>query len=193
MTHGSRTAELWLVRHGETEWSRDGRHTSTTDLDLTESGVEVAARPARSGWPASRLRPGADQPAAPRPSYGGAGRVRRRRTSTTTSSSGTTATTRASPPPRSARRVPGWTVWTHPTPGGETAEQVTARLDRVVARVRASGGRVLVFGHGHSLRALAARWIEQPVDEGRFFKLDTATVSTLGYERDFPVVLRWNS
>jgi broad specificity phosphatase PhoE len=52
---------------------------------------------------------------------------------------------------------------------------------------------VLVFGHGHSLRALTARWIEQPVDEGRFFKLDTATVCTLGYERDFPVVLRWNS
>ena len=68
-----------------------------------------------------------------------------------------------------------------------------ARLDRVVARVRAGGGRVLAFGHGHSLRALAARWIEQPVDEGRFFQLDTATVSTLGYERDFPVVLRWNS
>jgi broad specificity phosphatase PhoE len=54
-------------------------------------------------------------------------------------------------------------------------------------------GRVLAFGHGHALRALAARWIEQPVAEGRFFKLDTATVSTLGYERDFPVVLRWNS
>jgi probable phosphoglycerate mutase len=84
-------------------------------------------------------------------------------------------------------------VWTHPTPGGETAEQVTARLDRVVARAREHGGRVLVFGHGHSLRALTARWIEQPVSEGRFFKLDTATVSTLGYERDFPVVLRWNS
>ncbi len=58
----------------------------------------------------------------------------------------------------------------------------------MVARIRANGGRVLVFGHGHSLRALTARWIEQPVDEGRFFKLDTATVSTLGYERDFPVV-----
>jgi probable phosphoglycerate mutase len=84
-------------------------------------------------------------------------------------------------------------VWTPPPPGGETAEQVPRRLDRVLQRVRANGGRVLAFGHGHSLRALAARWIEQPVDEGRFLKLDTATVSTLGYERDFPVVLRWNS
>jgi probable phosphoglycerate mutase len=84
-------------------------------------------------------------------------------------------------------------VWTHPTPGGETAQQVSTRLDRVVERAQNAGARVLVFGHGHSLRALTARWIEQPVDEGRFFKLDTATVSTLGYERDFPVVLRWNS
>ena len=71
-------------------------------------------------------------------------------------------------------RWPEWTGWTHPTPGGETAEQVQERLDRVVKRARAHGGRTLVFGHGHSLRALAARWIEQPVDEGRFFKLDTA-------------------
>ncbi len=59
--------------------------------------------------------------------------------------------------------------------------------------MRAAGERVLVFGHSHSLRALAARWIEQPVTDGRFFKLDTATLSTLGYERDVPVVLRWNS
>jgi broad specificity phosphatase PhoE len=143
-----RDAELWLVRHGETEWSRDGRHTSTTDLDLTDKGVEVE-------W-----------------DYGDYEGV-------------TTAEIRET--------VPGWTVWTHPTPGGETAQQVSTRLDRVVERAQNAGARVLVFGHGHSLRALTARWIEQPVDEGRFFKLDTATVSTLGYERDFPVVLRWNS
>ena len=89
--------------------------------------------------------------------------------------------------------VPGWTVWSHPTPGGETAEEVAARLDRVLARARATEGRVLVFGHGHALRVLTARWIEQPPDEGRFFRLDTATVSVLGYERDTPVLLRWNS
>ncbi|NUS51070.1 MAG: histidine phosphatase family protein, partial [Nocardioidaceae bacterium] len=95
--------------------------------------------------------------------------------------------------PQIRETVPGWTVWTHPTPGGETAAQVTARLDRVIATVRAGGDRVLVFGHGHALRALTARWIEQPVDEGRFFQLHTATLSVLGYERDFPVVQRWNS
>jgi broad specificity phosphatase PhoE len=186
-----RDAELWLVRHGETEWSRDGRHTSTTELDLTEIGVEVAQtlrdRLADTSFDLVLTSP----------------RHRARRTAELAGFADaevdddlvewdygdyegiTTAEIRET--------VPGWTVWTHPTPGGESAEQVTARLDRVVARIRSAGTRVLVFGHGHSLRALTARWIEQPVDEGRFFKLDTATVSTLGYERDFPVVLRWNS
>ncbi len=78
-------------------------------------------------------------------------------------------------------------------PGGEAADQVSARLDRVIARCRAADGRVLVFGHGHSLRALAARWLALPVADGRHLRLDTATVSVLGYERDTPVVQRWNS
>ena len=186
-----RDAELWLVRHGETEWSRDGRHTSTTELDLTDEGVEVACtlneRLAGTAFDLVLTSP----------------RHRARRTAELAGFADaevdedlvewdygdyegiTTAEIRET--------VPGWTVWTHPTPGGETAEQVTSRLDRVVERVQSAGTRVLVFGHGHALRALTARWIEQPVDEGRFFKLDTATVSTLGYERDFPVVLRWNS
>jgi probable phosphoglycerate mutase len=186
-----RDGELWLVRHGETEWSRDGRHTSTTDLDLTETGVDVARTlgDKLSGTsfdlvltsPRLRARRTAELAGFSDPEtdddlvewdYGDYEGV-------------TTAEIRET--------VPGWTVWTHPTPNGESADQVGERLDRVVGRARAHGGRVLAFGHGHSLRALAARWIEQPVDEGRFFKLDTATVSTLGYERDFPVVLRWNS
>jgi probable phosphoglycerate mutase len=186
-----RSAELWLVRHGETEWSRDGRHTSVTDLELTERGVEVArtlrgrlheqsfdlvlSSPRKRALHTAELA-GFDgvetDPDLVEWNYGEYEGV-------------TTAEIRET--------VPDWTVWTHPTPGGETAQQVTERLDRVVERVQTAGHRVLVFGHGHSLRALAARWIEQPVDEGRFFQLDTATVSTLGYERDFPVVLRWNS
>ena len=186
-----RDAELWLVRHGETEWSRDGRHTSVTDLDLTDKGVDVA-RTLRDRLAETSFDLVVSSP-----------RTRAVRTAELAGFADvetdadlvewdygdyegvTTAEIRET--------VPGWTVWTHPTPGGETAEQVTERLDRVVAKVREAGERVLVFGHGHSLRALTARWIEQPVEEGRFFKLDTATVSTLGYERDFPVVLRWNS
>ncbi len=85
--------------------------------------------------------------------------------------------------------VPGWTVWTHPCPGGETAAEVSARLDRVVARCRAVGGDALVFGHGHALRGLAARWLRLPVTDGRLLRLDTGTVSVLGHEREEPVVL----
>ena len=185
------TGELWLVRHGETAWSRDGRHTSTTDLDLTEDGVKVACA-LRERLDGTLFDLVLSSP-----------RQRARRTAELAGFDdvevdddlvewdygdyeGVTT-------PEIRESVPGWTVWTHPTPGGETPEQVTARLDRVLLKVRAHGGRVLVFGHGHSLRALAARWVERPVDEGRFFSLDTATVSTLGYERDFPVVVRWNS
>jgi probable phosphoglycerate mutase len=184
--------KIVLVRHGETEWSASGQHTSHTDLPLLDSGRRqaealapllarftfslVLSSPMRRALETCTLGGLSDRVEIDRDlmewDYGDYEGI-------------TTAEIRET--------VPGWTVWTHPTPGGETAEQVTARLDRVVARIQAAGARVLVFGHGHSLRALTARWIEQPVDEGRFFKLDTATVSTLGYERDFPVVLRWNS
>ena len=90
--------------------------------------------------------------------------------------------------------MPGWSVWTHPSPGGESADEVAARLDRVVARAREHPGqRTLVFAHGHSLRVLTARWLDQPAEEGRFFRLDTSTVSVLGFERETPVLLKWNS
>jgi broad specificity phosphatase PhoE len=183
-------AELWLVRHGETEWSRDGRHTSVTDLDLTDKGVEVACtlkdRLAGTSFdlalssPRHRARRTAElagfEPEVDEDlvewAYGDYEGV-------------TTAQIR--------QTVPEWTVWTHPSPGGESAEDVCRRLDRVVAKVRAHGGRVLVFGHGHASRVLAVRWLAQPVEEGRNFALDTATVSVLGYERDTPVVARWNA
>ena len=95
--------------------------------------------------------------------------------------------------PEIRKTVPGWTVWSHPSPGGETPEQVEERLDRVVDRLRGADGPALVFGHGHALRALTARWLGLPVTDGRLFRLDTATVSVLGHERDSPVILRWNS
>jgi broad specificity phosphatase PhoE len=185
----ARMGELWLVRHGETEWSRDHRHTSVTDLDLTDVGVEVAQRlrerladhefdlvlssprlRARRTAGLAGFEPEVDEDLVEW-AYGDYEGV-------------TTEEIR--------RTVPGWTVWTHPVPGGETAAQVGGRLDRVVARAREAAGNVLVFGHGHALRALVARWIGQPVEEGRFFRLDTATLGVLGYERETPVVLRWN-
>jgi len=184
------SAELWLVRHGETEWSRDGRHTSTTDLPLTPVGEEaalaLAPRLAEVEFDLVLTSP----------------RQRARRTAELAGFADaevdedlvewgygdyegiSTAEIRET--------VPGWSVWTHPSPGGEGAAEVSARLDRVVQRAQSVQGRTLVFAHGHSLRVLAARWLEQPAEEGRFFKLDTSTVSVLGYERETPVLLRWN-
>jgi broad specificity phosphatase PhoE len=183
--------ELWLVRHGETEWSRDGRHTSITDVPLLPEG-EVAARSL-----AGRLGAHAFDLVLTSP------RLRARRTAELAGNPDgvveedlaewaygtyeglTTAEIRAS--------VPDWTIWTHGGLDGESVRDVTARMDRVIARVRANGGRVLCFGHGHALRALAARWVGQPVSLGGSLALDTATISVLGHDREMPVIVHWNS
>lgn len=184
-------AEVWLVRHGETEWSRDHKHTSITDLPLTEVGERMARDlPGRLSnvefdlvltSPRQRARRTAEIAGFADAevdddlvewSYGDYEGI-------------TTAEIRTS--------VPDWTVWSHPTPGGESGTEVGRRLDRVIERCRSAGGRTLIFGHGHALRVLTARWIGQPAEEGRFFRLDTATVSVLGHERETPVLLRWNS
>jgi probable phosphoglycerate mutase len=182
--------EVWLVRHGETEWSRDGRHTSTTDLPLTAEGEEVA----------KRLRDRLDE------SFALVLTSPRLRASETARLAGHPEAQvdadlaewdygdlegRTSDEVRQS--FPGWTIWTGPVPGGETPDQVSARTDRVVARCRAAAGPVLLFGHGHGLRCLAARWLDLPVTDGRLLRLDTATVSALGYEHGSPVVLRWNT
>jgi probable phosphoglycerate mutase len=88
--------------------------------------------------------------------------------------------------------LPDWTIWSGPWPGGETIDDVAARADRIVARVRDADGDVLVFAHGHLLRILAARWLGLPPTSGGLFALDTATVSILGWERDAPVIDTWN-
>lgn len=184
------TQQVWLVRHGETEWSRTHRHTSVTDVPLTEEGT-VVARGLRGRLesrefgqvltsPRARARTTAELAGFPDAevdedlaewAYGDYEGI-------------TTEEIR--------RTVPGWTVWTDGAPGGETADEVATRLDRVVGRLRASDGDALVFGHGHALRALAARWLGLPASEGRLFRLDTATISILGHERETPVLLRWN-
>lgn len=183
--------ELWVVRHGATEWSTAGRHTSITDLPLLPDGEETAvalgARLAEVDFRLVLTSP-------------------RRRARHTAELAGfadaevtddlaewaygdyeglTTAQIREA--------VPGWTIWTGVSPGGETGAEVAARLDRVVARAREAGGRTLVFAHGHSLRVLAARWLGLPPEGGRLLRLDTATLSVLGFERETAVVLRWNA
>ncbi len=183
--------ELWVVRHGETEWSATGRHTSHSEIPLTPAG-EAAARSL-----AERLDPREFDLVLTSP------RARARRTAELAGFPDARPTAdlvewdygdyEGITTPQIRESVPGWTVWSHPCPDGEDAAAVTARLDRVVGEVRANGGRVLAFGHGHASRALACRWLGQPVEEGRLFRLDTATISVLGYEREAPAVARWNS
>ncbi len=191
MSADAERGELWVIRHGETEWSRDGKHTSVTELELTEEGERVARglvdrldgvrfdlvlssprRRARrtaelAGFPDVQV----DEDLAEW-NYG--------------DYEGLTT-------PEIRENAPGWTVWDDGCPDGETARDVETRLDRVVERVRADGGRVLVFCHGHASRALAARWLGRPAQEGRMFTLDTATISVLAWEREWPAVARWNS
>ena len=183
--------ELWLVRHGATDWSRSGRHTSVTDLPLLPEGepatVALRARLAEVDFDLVLTSP----------------RVRARHTAELTGFPDAEVTDDLAEwaygdyegltTPQIRESVPGWTVWTHPSPGGETAAQVAARCDRVVARAREAGGRTLAFAHGHSLRVLAARWLGLPPEDGRLLRLDTATISVLGFERETPVVLRWNA
>jgi broad specificity phosphatase PhoE len=182
--------ELWLVRHGQTEWSASGRHTSTTDLPLTDVG-EAAARTLAGPLADIDFAQVLTSP-----------RQRARRTAELAGFPGAEVDEdlvewaygdyEGLTTPQIHETVPDWTIWTGETPGGETAEQVAGRLDRVVDRAQRAEGRTLVFAHGHSLRALAARWLGLDVAEGRRFVLDTATISVLGVDRGTQVVRRWN-
>jgi len=183
--------ELWLVRHGETEWSRSGRHTSTTDLPLTPAG-EAAALTLRERLTGIEFRQVLSSP-----------RVRARRTAELAGFPEAAVTDDLAEwdygdyegvtTPEIRKAVPGWTVWTHPCPGGETDDDLGKRLQRVVDAAVSETGRTLVIGHGHSLRALAALWLGLPVTGGRLFTLETATVSVLGFERETAAVVRWNA
>ena len=185
--------QVWLVRHGETEWSRDGRHTSVTDIELTAHGAEqgAALRGRLSGLEFDRV---VSSP------------LRRARATAELAGyaeadvhvdddlhewrygeyEGVTT-------PEIRESVPGWTVWTHPVPGGETGDQVAARCDRVIARCRERPARTLLVAHGHLLRVLAARWVGEPYAFGRHLHLDTGTVSVLGDDRGAPAIAHWNA
>lgn len=183
--------QVWLVRHGETAWSAAGRHTGRSDVPLTEAGREAARRLGSllSGCEFARVLTSPLGRAAQTCELAGYGEradvVDDLREWDYGDYDGvTTAQIR--------EHRPEWTVWRDGCPGGESVEQVGARADRVVATIRSSEGDVLVFAHGHLLRVLAARWIGQPPQAGAWFGLDTAGVSILGWEREQPVLRRWN-
>jgi broad specificity phosphatase PhoE len=182
--------QLFLVRHGQTEWSRTGRHTGRTDIPLDavgcveaeRLGADLAAHPfvavlhsplaraaetCRLMWPAGAT---ADEDLVEW-DYGDYEGL-------------TTAEIR--------RRRPGWDLFVDGAPGGETAGQVGQRADRVIARAQALAGDVLCVAHGHLLRVLTARWIGLPAVAGRLWSLTTGSWGVLGWERETPVITRWS-
>jgi broad specificity phosphatase PhoE len=186
-------AQIWLARHGETEWSRTGRHTGRTDIELTETGREQAKAlaPALAEQDFSRV--------------------------ISSPLSRALETCRLALPFRSIEpseallewdygayegltskeireRRPGWVLWRDGCPGGETAAEVGARADRMLARIRdaLATGPVVTVGHGHFSRVLAARWLGLPVAGGAMFVLGPASPCVLGTEHGQPAVHRWN-
>jgi broad specificity phosphatase PhoE len=183
--------EVWLVRHGETEWSLSGQHTGHTDIPLTPNGkaqadelghmlavgnfARVLSSPKSRALETCRLAGYGDVAEVTDDlvewdygDYEGAKTVDIR------------------------KQRPGWTLWDDGVPGGETAAQVGARADRVIAEAAGAGGDVALFAHGHVLRVLTARWLGLAPENGRLFALSTATLSVLGHERETRVLRLWN-
>ena len=186
-----RKPEVVLVRHGETEWSRTGKHTGSTDVPLTDRGRRQAdalgAHLAERQFALVLTSP--LQRAAETCSLAGYGDVAQRRDDLREWDYGAYEG-RTTPEVREER--PGWTLWDGGVPDGETADEVGARADRVIAELRSLDGDASVFAHGHVLRVLTARWLGLDPNAGRLFALDTATISVLGYERETPVIRVWN-
>ncbi|WP_345129477.1 histidine phosphatase family protein [Dactylosporangium darangshiense] len=185
--------EIVVVRHGQTEWSAAGRHTSTTDLDLTREGESRARALSR----ALRNRSFVAVVSSPR-----------RRARRTAELAGLTVTDvdndvaewdygayEGRTTADIHAEAPGWDLWREGCPGGETPQQVADRLDRVLAKLRPmlALGDVAVVSHGHASRSLAARWLEQPIAFGAHLTLGTATISVLGHEHEIPSLHQWNA
>ncbi|MCC3762946.1 histidine phosphatase family protein [Glycomyces sp. TRM65418] len=186
--------EIVLIRHGETTWSASGQHTSVTDLDLTENGVSQAKAlaPLLARWDFTEVW------SSPR-----------KRSLVTADLAGLEITAvvpdlaewgygdyegRTSEEIREEN--PDWSLWTHggKGPGGETPDEVAARLDRALAEAEAllDRGDVALVAHGHSTRVAAARWLGRPARDGREFTIDTASIAALGYEHGRHAIALWN-
>ena len=184
--------KVYLLRHGETEWSLNGRHTGVTDIPLTENG-RVAARllkPILAKVTFTLVLTSPLQRARETCELAGLGQFANVEPDLIEWNYGeyeglTTEQIRST--------RPGWSVFRDGCPGGESPEQVGARADRVITKVRATAGNVALFGHGHFTRVLAARWINLSANYGENFLLDTATLNVLGYYRESPAFMIWNA
>jgi broad specificity phosphatase PhoE len=185
--------QVWLVRHGETEWARLGRHTGRTDIPLTDVGREQArALGGRlADRPFSLVLTSPLSRAAETAELAGFGERALRDDDLQEWDYGALE---GRTTPEIQGDHPDWSIWRGPWPQGETVDEVGARVDRVLARCLAPEvtGDALLFAHGHLLRVLAARWLGLPAASGGLFALSTATVSILGWDRGRPVIETWN-
>jgi len=183
---------VYLIRHGETEWSLSGRHTGITDIPLTENGRRVARRlkpvlikqnfTTVLTSPLERARKTCELAG-----FGGRAEIESDLMEWNYGDyEGLTSK-------QIRDKVPGWLLFRDGCPGGESPKQVGARVDHAIARVRAVAGDVAIFSHGHILRVFAARWIGLPVLAGCHLLLDTATLSILGYYQETPALKTWNA
>jgi broad specificity phosphatase PhoE len=185
------TAQLWLIRHGETEWSISGAHTSRTDIPLTERGRQRAGtiHDYLMNRKFSLVLTSPMQRAQETCRIAGFAEIARVDENLREWDYGryeglTTADIR--------KEQPGWSVWDSTPPEGESLDQVTARAQSIIARSLAVGGQVALFSHAHFLRILAATWIGLPAKTGSLFALGTGSVSTLSFERETRVIETWN-
>jgi probable phosphoglycerate mutase len=184
--------KVYLLRHGETEWSLNGRHTGVTDIPLTENGRKLARQLqpilAREKFVMVLTSP-----------------LQRARDTCELAGLGTLASVdrdlvewnygeyEGLTTDQIRQTRPDWSVFRDGCPGGESPLQVSVRADRIISRVRAVDGNVALFSHGHILRVLAARWINLSASYGENFLLDTATLNVLGYYRESPAFKIWNA
>lgn len=183
--------ELWLIRHGETAWSLSGAHTGRTDLPLTAEGENkaVALRAKLAGHrfalvltsPLERARRTCELAG-----FGDGAKIEPNLCEWDYGDYEGRSTEDIH------RERPGWSLFRDGVPGGETIEQVATRARAVIERALGANGDVALFAHGHILRILTACWLKMQPDAARSFFLGTAGISTLGYEHDTPVILRWN-
>jgi probable phosphoglycerate mutase len=184
--------QVYLVRHGETEWSLSGQHTGITNLPLTEKGKRVAKllQPVLAKETFALVLTSPLERARKTCELAGLGeRAEIDRDLMEWNYGEYEGLT----PKQIHVKRPGWMLFSDGCPGGESSEQVGVRVDHVIARVRAAKGYVALFAHGHIFRVFAARWLGLPAAAGCHFLLDTATLNILSYYRGIPAVKRWNA
>jgi len=184
--------QIYVIRHGETEWSLSGQHTGVTDIHLTENGRNLA----KLLHPVLSKESFALVLTSP---------LRRAKETCKLSGLGDQAEVDSNlmewnygdyeglTPNEIHKKTPGWLLFTDGAPGGEAPEQVGERADQVIKRVRAVKGNVALFAHGHIFRVLVARWIDLPSEDGRKFLLGTGTLNILSYYRGVPAIKTWNA